>query len=225
MDKGEVIVHFQFLIEDISGEIFIRHVVEKLMMQYDHISYDCKAFKGIGGLKISGNANKVKTDKLLDDLLIFLRGFDKSLKGIPAAIVVVLDNDKRDTNEFRLQLETQAQLSMISIDYVFCIAVEEMEAWLLGDREALQKAYPEIRLAFLKDYVQDEICGTWELLANALYKGGLKQFKKDNPTYREVGKCKSEWAREVGRYIDLDKNLSPSFQEFISSLKKRLNAA
>lgn len=218
-------MHFQFLIEDLSGKVLIKHIMEKLICQYDNITYDCKSFKGLGGLNISGNVAKVKTDKLLNDLLIFLRGFDKSLQGISAVLVVVLDNDKRNTDEFRDQLEMQAQLSMISIDHVFCIAVEEIEAWLLGDREALLSAYPDIRITLLKDYVQDSICGTWEVLANAVYKGGIKRFKKDCPTYREVGKYKSEWANKIGEYMNLNRNISPSFQQFISELKKRLEAA
>lgn len=220
-------MHFQFLIEDYSGEVFIRHVMDKLIYQYNNITYDCKAFRGLGGFKISGDVNKVKTDKLLNDLSIYLRGFDKNLQGITAAIIIVLDNDKRDTEKFRNALEAQAQLAMISTDYVFCIAVEEVEAWLLGDREALQSAYPDIRLSLLKDYIQDSICepGTWEMLANSVYKGGLKRFKKDCPTYREVGKYKAEWANKVGEYIDIDRNISPSFQAFIEELRKRLMIA
>ncbi len=49
---------------------------------------------------------------------------------------------------------------MILCDYVFCIAVKEMEAWLLGDREAIQKAYPMQRRQYIKKYRQDEICDT-----------------------------------------------------------------
>lgn len=114
---------------------------------------------------------------------------------------------------------------MVSIDYVFCIAVEEMEAWLLGDREALFKAYPEARENKYKEYSQDSICGTWECLADIVYKGGIKKFKKECPTYREVGKYKSEWAEKIGSYMRIDNNESPSFNYFIRELKMRLNIA
>lgn len=35
-------------------------------------------------------------------------------------------------------------------DYAFCIAVKEMEAWLLGDEDAIYSAYPEAKKKFLK---------------------------------------------------------------------------
>lgn len=218
----EIIVHFQFLVEDLSGEKLIRRVMEKIQMTADGISYDCKSFKGIGGLKVGSNAAQVKTDKLLNDLPQYLRGFDKSLQGIKAAIIIVLDNDKRITGEFERQLEAVANDAHITIDHVFCIAVEEMEAWLLGDIKALYSAYPNARDSVLKEYVQDSICGTWEVLANAVYKGGIKKFKKDCPTFREVGKYKCEWADRIGVYLNLCDNCSPSFQYFLDAIYSRI---
>lgn len=215
-------VHFQFLIEDISGKNLICRVMEKIQAEVGEFTYDCKSFKGIGGLKLGGNASQIKTDKLLNDLPLFLKAFDKSLQGIDAAIIIVLDNDKRDTQEFKMQLEAVADAAEIAIDHVFCIAVEEMEAWLLGDSKALLAAYPNAREAVLKEYVQDSICGTWEVLANAVYKGGIKRFKKDCPTFREIGKYKSEWADKIGLYLNLKENNSPSFQYLLNAIYSRI---
>lgn len=61
-------MHYQFLIEDHSGEILVRHVMEKLLEENDEITYDCKSFKGIGGFKKKPDAKIVKTDKLLNNL-------------------------------------------------------------------------------------------------------------------------------------------------------------
>lgn len=82
-----------------------------------------------------------------------------------AAIIVVLDNDQRDVEKFRQDLEQVAKESLMFTDPVFCIAVKEMEAWLLGDEEAIEKAYPMIKKKYLKTYEQDGICDTWEVLA------------------------------------------------------------
>lgn len=155
-------MHFQFLIEDMSGEILIRRVMEKITDKSPGITFDCKSFKGIGGFRSASKVKDIKTNKLLSDLGIYLKGFDKSLRNYAAALVIVLDNDTRDTDKFRKQLQDQAQLAGISIDHIFCITVEEMEAWLLGDREAILQAYPKVKENMLNDYKQDSICGTKE---------------------------------------------------------------
>ena len=217
-------MHFQFLIEDYSGAVLINKGMEKVKSSHC-FTYDCKAFKGIGGFRNGHNGKEVKTNKLLCDLPIYLKGFDNSLKGIEACIFIVLDNDTRDTAEFIDELLKLADESMITIDKVFCIAVEEMEAWLLGDEKALFSAYPSAKEGKYKEYTQDSICGTWEILADIVYEGGIKKFKKDCPTYREVGKYKAEWAEKIGDFFDIDNNKSPSFQHFIYEIQHRLETA
>ena len=91
-----------------------------------------------------------------------------------------------------------------------------MEAWLLGDFAAVSTAYPNARQSVVNDYVQDSICGTWEVLANAVYPGGLTKMQKECPTYKEKGIIKSEWAANIGTYMDITRNLSPSFNYFIN---------
>lgn len=216
-------MHLQFLIEDFSGEILINKVMQKLMEEYTQFTYDCKSFKGIGGFKNCGNIKDVKTNKILNDLLIYLKGFDKSFSNYEACIFVVLDNDTRDREKFESELKHQAEMADVSVDYVFCIAVEEMEAWLLGDKKALFTAYPNARESKYKEYVQDSICGTWEMLADIVFKGGINKFKKECPTYRERGKYKAEWAENIGKYFELNSNKSPSFQKFISSVREKLS--
>ncbi len=46
---------------------------------------------------------------------------------------------------------------------LFRIAIEETEAFFLGDPKALKAAFPRAKLARMKHYEQDGICGTWEL--------------------------------------------------------------
>ena len=61
----------------------------------------------------------------------------------------------------------------IQIDHVFCIAIKEMEAWLLGDLNAIEAAYPQVRKTYIRSYTQDGICDTWEVLANMIYRDCL----------------------------------------------------
>lgn len=124
-------MYFQFLIEDASAEILIGHVMGKLQDKYPEkeILFDTKSFTGIGHLRTTGNLMERKGGNLLNNLHIYLRGFDRSLSSMEnAAIIVVLDNDQRDVEKFRQDLEQVAKESLMFTDPVFCIAVKEMEA-------------------------------------------------------------------------------------------------
>ena len=92
-----------------------------------------------------------------------------------------------------------------------------MEAWLLGDRDAVKAAYPNARNAVLNRYVQDSICGTWEVLADAIYRGGSAQLQRVG--YPEEGRAKSEWAKQIARKMNVDRNRSKSFQVFRDAVR------
>lgn len=93
-----------------------------------------------------------------------------------------------------------------------------MEAWLLGDSDALLTAYPMAKRQFLQKYTQDSIVGTWEYLADIVYKGGLQALRKNASSYYEIGMFKCECARNIGVLLDIRKNASPSFNYFIGKL-------
>ena len=219
-------MYFQFLIEDRSGKILVEEIMSKLCGDNGQNVFDCKFFHGIGGFTSKNTVKETKTGKLLNDLATYLRGFDKSLRsmGREAAVFIVLDNDTRNTEDFRKELADVAEKNNICIDHVFCVAIEEMEAWLLGDSDAVKKAYPDAKINFIRNYEQDSICGTWEVLAEAIYKGGLKRLREECTTFVEIGSCKCEWAKKIGQFMDVDSNLSPSFNYFVDEVRKRLSA-
>jgi len=212
-------MHFQYLIEDQSSAVLIDEIMLKIMKNHTDITYDYKEFRGIGGFTKKNTVKETKIGKLLNDLATYLRGFNKSLSGIPAVIIVIGDND---TDEFRRSLENVANQNMIIIDRVFCIAVEEVEAWLLGDEAAILAAYPNAQIASLHSYIQDSICGTWEVLADVIYPDGMQKIRKNHLSYIEIGKLKSEWSKKIGVHMDIYNNQSPSFNSFISEIEKRV---
>ncbi len=171
---------------------------------------------------IKGNTSMARNGKLLNDPATYLAGFNRSLVGIDAAVFVVLDNDDRNPAAFRAELEAVALSKVITIDHVFCLAIEEMEAWLLGDEPALLQVYPGAKLAALRSYEQDRICGTWEVLADVVYPGGCKKMRKDHPAYTGKGKIKSEWAQNIGLFMDIHNNQSPSFKYFIGEIERKI---
>lgn len=204
-------MHFQYLVEDQSGAALIRILMQKIVELYPNATYDCKGFRGIGGFTRKNTIKETKTGKLLNDLATYLRGFDRSLQSFPSVIIVVLDSDDHDVQQFRSELEAVAMQNMIKIDHVFCLAVEEIEAWLLGDRHALLSAYPHAKMHVLNTYVQDSICGTWEVLADAVYPGGTSKLSREHASFIEIGKLKAEWAQNIGIHND-----------FIHEIERRL---
>jgi hypothetical protein len=101
---------------------------------------------------------------------------------------------------------------------LFRIAIEEMEAWYFGDRQALLEAYPQAKVEVLARYQQDRVCGTWELLADAIFPGGSAALKKAG--WPLPGQVKYEWAEKIGPLLDLDRNLSPSFGKLREGLRR-----
>ncbi len=74
----------------------------------------------------------------------------------------------------------------------------------------------------LHDYVQDSICGTWEVLADVVYKGGFREIKKRKLSFMEIGRLKSEWAEKIGSYMIFSDNKSPGFMFFYETICKRV---
>ena len=217
----------QFLVEDISGgkflQAFIEHYNEE--MPEFQVEYDIKPYRGIGNVPKGENAKNNKSAQLLSDLPKRLKAFNAILNDQPGSCVfIVLDNDTRNTEEFYCQLNQIAEEAQIVIDCYFCIAVEEMESWLLGDREAILSAFPDTAARIstkLLNYQQDSICGTWEILAEITTKGGMNAFRKKNPTSRDIGWRKSEWAEKIGKHLNIRRNVSPSFQRMVHALDAR----
>jgi hypothetical protein len=119
---------------------------------------------------------------------------------------------------FKCQLLGILEKSKPSPKTLFRIAIEEIEAWLLGDQDAVKKAYPRAKKSALKQYEQDAICGTWEKLADAVYPGGSSKLKKLG--YPDIGMAKREWAEKIVPFCNIDNNQSKSFQVFRDGVKR-----
>ncbi len=127
-------------------------------------------------------------------------------------VVVVVDLDDRDCLKFKQDLLDVLNACNPRPKTLFRIAIEECEAWLVGDRAAVKSAYPDARDAILNNYAQDSICGTWEVLADAIHPGGSNHLKVLG--YPPAGMAKCDWAREIAPHLDIDSNESKSFQVF-----------
>ena len=132
----------------------------------------------------------------------------------------MVDLDDRNCIEFKSQMCHILNLCHPKPETLFRIAIEEIEAWLLCDIQAIKAAYPLAKDRILEKYHQDSICGTWETLADAIYPGGSKRLKILGWPHTGLAKC--EWARNISPYMNIDTNQSKRFQLFRDSIRDRL---
>jgi hypothetical protein len=132
------------------------------------------------------------------------------------AVIVVCDLDDHCLKNFRQELIQVLSACETPPETRFCIAIEEGEAWLLGDLPAIKRAYPKAKISILEKYTNDSICGTWELFADAVYTGGAKALRARG--WQSVGAEKSKWAENITPYMQVENNQSPSFLYFRAKL-------
>lgn len=207
-------MHFEFLVEDQSGAKAMDILLPKLLE--GKATYKIHSYKGLGHLPTnlqpkSGAAKRI----LLDQLPRLLRGYGR----VPhfGSIVVICDLDDNNKEQFLSELKGVLNSCSPKPDAHFCLAIEEFEAWYLGDLVAVKKAYPKAKDSILNGYSNDSICGTWELLADAVYKGGSNALNKMG--WQAVGKQKSIWAAEISPHMNINGNNSPSFKDMTNKLR------
>ena len=209
-------MHFEILVEDVSGKEMLNLLLPKILPEDRGDTFKVISYKGIGsipkGLKTSQNASK---RALLNQLPRLLQGYGKTFKSNRSqfVVIVVCDLDNKDFRSFLNELNAVVDCCTEAPQVSFCLAIEEGEAWLLGDIPAIISAYPNAKKSVLNSYVNDSICGTWEKLADAVYKGGANKLNKLGR--QEIGIQKSIWALSITPHMDVSKNKSPSFNHFI----------
>jgi hypothetical protein len=208
-------MHFEFLIEDQSGKRALEILLPQILDE-SH-TFRIHSYKGVGrippNLKPKSGAEK---RILLDQLPRLLKGFGRALKNQEATVLVVCDLDNKDKNEFHRELTEILDSCDPKPNARFCFAIEELEAWYLGDIPAIRSAYPSAKTDILNKYENDSICGTWELLADTIYPNGREALSKKG--WQAIGEEKSVWAVKISPQMDVGNNLSPSFRRFRSHL-------
>ena len=209
-------MHIEILVEDSSAARLMECLLPKILGPHSapH-TWRIHSYKGIGripkNITAGGDAAK-KT--LLENLPKALMGYANT-PGYDA-VFIVLDTDNRSIETFEKDLLDMVKQCKSAPKTAFGLATEEVEAWYLGDRNALAKAYPRAKTTILSKYVQDSVCGTWELLADALVKGGSAEVKKAG--WIHAGTLKHEWAEKIGPHMDIANNQSPSFRKATGNL-------
>lgn len=209
-------MHLDFLIEDVSGKTMLEILLPKVLPE--NVSYRVHYYKGVGRIpEKMRSAKEIKGRQLLDNLPRLLNGFGRTYQAwgesYEGHVIVICDLDDKSFNEFLAQLNHLLDWCEMAPETSICFAIEEGEAWFLGDAKALFSAYPHAKKQVLATYKQDSICGTWEKLAEVV------GFEYKNKSYQEVGLKKREWAEKITPYMEIKNNKSPSFQHLITEIK------
>ncbi|GMO24923.1 MAG: DUF4276 family protein [Termitinemataceae bacterium] len=212
-------MHFEILIEDVSGKQLLDILVPKII-DTEKNTFRIINYKGMGRLP-----NDLRTTQdpakriLLEQLPRLLRGYGRSFVSINHVIIIIVDCDARNCKLFKHELNDVLKQCNPKPNTFFRIAIEEIEAWLLGDSTAIQNAYPNMDNREYGTYRQDSIIGTWEKLADiTLPSKTAKMLKK--AAFHEVGRQKTKWAQNIGIFMNINNNVSPSFNCFKQKLEE-----
>ena len=118
--------------------------------------------------------------------------------------IVVHDQDAADCVALKLQLRSLVDASGRS-DAVIRIACRELEAWILGDLDALAVAFGVPSIASLKNKEKFRVP---DLLGNP-----SQELRSLLPAYQKVS-----GARRVAAHLEPSNNSSPSFQTFLAAV-------
>ena len=213
-------MHFDFLIEDSSGKKMLKLLLPKILENND--TYTIHSYNGVGHIpKNLKSELDPKKRVLLNQLPRLIRGFGNTHKGydtnFSAILIIIVDLDNKNKRDFLDELNTVLASCTIKPKTKFCLAIEEGEAWFLGDLDAIYRAYPLAKKTILSRYIPDSICGTWEILADGIYPGGSKKLKSKGTA--SIGKEKSCWAENITPEMNIGNNASSSFRYFLEILK------
>ncbi|WP_375433880.1 DUF4276 family protein [uncultured Hymenobacter sp.] len=197
-------MHIEFLLEEPSAEAALNILLPKLLPP--DATWNCYPHRG-------------KTD-LLQRLPGRLKTYTHQFPHQPELRVVILMDADTDCRQRKVELEKvvadaglptkTTALPGQPFRIITRLAIQELEAWFLGDRTAIQTAYPRVRPQHFSGlpHDPDTIADTWGTLWRVLQEGG----------YYKAGKAKVEWAETIAPHLDPKQNRSVSFQYFCQGL-------
>jgi hypothetical protein len=194
------------LVEGPSEEALLTRWLARLLPQHRH-----KVYPHRGKGKIPGDPTRAPDplhQGLLDQLPAKLRSFGRQLDPKTDRVVVLVDLDDDSSAELGAKLADVLAHCDPAPSAVFSLAIEETEAFYLGDPAAIRGAFPRAKTAKLKDYVPDSIIGAWELFQSVI----------ESPVEAKV-----EWARRMAEHLGtttetIQRNRSPSYRQFCAAL-------
>ena len=207
----------EILSEDKSGAVVVERLTQRIT---ESEGVECKVnvhpHRGCGSLPKDMTAKPPRfASSLLDLLPSELRAYNKVYAGKDTILIIAMDSDDKDPQELRQEIYSVAAKFAPDIRSVVGISTEEIEAWVFGDKKAIYEAYPDSKKEILDSYVQDSVCGTWEILCRAISENAEELIDIGYPA---IGHYKALWTENISQYMSPQNNASPSFKTFKMAL-------
>ncbi|WP_421593768.1 DUF4276 family protein [Shinella sp. M27] len=217
-------MHLEFLVEGQIDLTVLSIMMPKVIGEYGQPhTWKIHKHRGIGSIPENPAQRPNHRDQsLLHNLPAKLRAYGAEGRDDLLVVVLVDLDDRESCLEFKQELLSLLQSCPTPPNALFRIAIEELEAWFLGDQGAILAAFPEAKIQELADYVQDSQCGTWEKLADIVHVGGSNELRTLGKRSTRVLAQKRRWAAAISPHLDVDRNVSSSFKAFIAGVRGRI---
>lgn len=214
---------FEILVEGKSDKYTVGNIIEKIVGKYDY-PHTWKIIhhrgKGILPNDLNGLPDK-RNRTLLHNLPSKLRAYNKT-KDKNLVIIILFDlDDNTDCVKIKQEIVDIVDQCCPDVKCLIRIAIEELEAWFMGDQQAIKNAYPNAKIDKINSYVQDSQCGTWELLGDIIDSQKVRKIiKESGKGSQRLCELKCEWAKNISQKMDVENNKSPSYKQFRDGLRR-----
>ena len=184
-------MRIEFLLEEYSMKVFLESLLPRILPAEIKMNehYFLRAHAGKSDLKKS-IPKKISAFNNLNTQV---------------GIVILQDQDSNDCILLKNELVSLCGVPQNNVKYLVRIVCRELEAWYLGDMDAIQKAYPKFVALKYKNKAKFRYPDD----SNA-----SDEIKKILPSFQKV-----EGARKISPHIDIKANRSHSFHQFVNGLK------
>ncbi|PWK23354.1 uncharacterized protein DUF4276 [Arcicella aurantiaca] len=186
-------MRIEFLLEESSMENLLKIILPKILPEGFELDINCF---------LRPHSGKSDLHKSIPKKIRAFSNFNEKVK-----IIIVQD---QDSNDCKLLKKKIVELCSENGDcpVLVRIACRELEAWYLGDMDAIEKVYPKFKAKShrnLAKFRNPDICNPYNELVKI-----IKDFQK--------GKA----SREIPEYMNIDNNTSESFNQFVKGVVKFL---
>lgn len=189
--KNEIV---EILVEESSMKNFLSELLPKILPEGYVLNENCFI-----------RAHEGKQD-LQKSIPRKVRAFQSLSK--PVKIIIVQDQDSSDCKLLKAKLQKLVS-DNANVPTLIRIACKELEAWYIGDIEAIGKVYHSFKTEKYKK---------WSVFRNPDVCNASDELGKIITTFQ-----KGYASKEISKHIDINNNRSESFNQFVSGVKRFLN--